>query len=157
VPPLGALAERVEGSGAGWLMTQSEWDDAAALLDRIVALGDEAATMHVEPAKLPASAALGPLAAMTQATLARYDEAVDHAGNAHPRFSRERVRDAAGYRTWYPLVKSTPMPRIGVESIDARSAAGGDPVSRLRATLFGRLAVRLTPRRVRSALRSHLR
>src|SRR4029453_14300181 len=35
VPPIGALAERVQGSGAGWVMSDAEWRDEARMLDRI--------------------------------------------------------------------------------------------------------------------------
>ena len=38
VPPFGALAERVAGTGAGWLWTEVEWRDEAKMLARIVAL-----------------------------------------------------------------------------------------------------------------------
>ncbi|HYT96158.1 MAG TPA: glycosyltransferase, partial [Casimicrobiaceae bacterium] len=41
VPPIGALAERVENSGAGWVMTDAQWRDERLMLDRIVALIDE--------------------------------------------------------------------------------------------------------------------
>lgn len=155
VPPLGALAERVQGSGAGWLMTQAEWRDEAALLDRLLVLCDDGAPLRFDATRLPPSAAVGPLAAMTEATLARYDAVPPPTANGHPCFSRERVRDAAGYRTWYPLVKSAPRPRIGAEPVVGDVPSGA--VSRLRDTLFGRLAVRLAPRRVRTALRSHFR
>src|SRR6185295_8479348 len=35
VPPFGALAERVEGSGAGWSWSLDEWRDEAKMLARI--------------------------------------------------------------------------------------------------------------------------
>jgi glycosyltransferase involved in cell wall biosynthesis len=38
VPPFGALAERVAGTGAGWLWTEAEWRDEAKMLARIMAL-----------------------------------------------------------------------------------------------------------------------
>ena len=46
VPPIGALAERVSGSGAGWVMTDAEWRDESRVLDRlleILAVPDEVA------------------------------------------------------------------------------------------------------------------
>ena len=33
VPPIGALAERVRDSGAGWVMTEAEWRDESLMLD----------------------------------------------------------------------------------------------------------------------------
>ena len=38
VPPFGALAERVAGTGAGWLWTDAEWRDETKMLARIAAL-----------------------------------------------------------------------------------------------------------------------
>ena len=38
VPPIGALAERVRDSGAGWVLTDAEWRDEAAMLERLLAL-----------------------------------------------------------------------------------------------------------------------
>src|SRR4029079_16705990 len=38
VPPIGALAERVAESGAGWVMSDGEWRDEARMLDRIEAV-----------------------------------------------------------------------------------------------------------------------
>jgi glycosyltransferase involved in cell wall biosynthesis len=38
VPPIGALAERVRDSGAGWIMTDAQWRDEAQMLDRLCAL-----------------------------------------------------------------------------------------------------------------------
>ena len=35
VPPIGALPERVQGTGAGWVMTDAEWRDEASMLDRL--------------------------------------------------------------------------------------------------------------------------
>jgi glycosyltransferase involved in cell wall biosynthesis len=38
VPPIGALAERVAATGAGWIIDDDEWHDDARLLARIVEL-----------------------------------------------------------------------------------------------------------------------
>ena len=63
VPPFGALAERVAGTGAGWLWTDAEWRDEAKMLARITAL--------VAPGNAAALGAAGECAAaVPQATLA---------------------------------------------------------------------------------------
>jgi glycosyltransferase involved in cell wall biosynthesis len=63
VPPFGALAERVAGTGAGWLWTDAEWRDEAKMLARITAL--------VAPGNAAALGAAGECAAaLPQATLA---------------------------------------------------------------------------------------
>ncbi len=38
VPPIGALAERVAASGAGWVLSDDEWADEARMLARILSL-----------------------------------------------------------------------------------------------------------------------
>jgi glycosyltransferase involved in cell wall biosynthesis len=77
VPPFGALAERLAGTGAGWAWTEDEWRDEARMLERIA--------MAVAPANAAALAAASEsagrvpqptLAAMAQRTLAHYDAAV---------------------------------------------------------------------------------
>lgn len=46
VPPFGALAERVEATGAGWVM--DDWSDDDALLDRIVALSSSSGEQELQ-------------------------------------------------------------------------------------------------------------
>ena len=63
VPPFGALAERVAGTGAGWLWTDAEWRDEAKMLARIVALvapGNAAALRLGGGARTRAAAAHAP-------------------------------------------------------------------------------------------------
>src|SRR6185437_9240702 len=50
VPPIGALAERVQGTGAGFVMTEAEWRDEAAMLDRILTLVNERRDSVLRPA-----------------------------------------------------------------------------------------------------------
>ncbi len=42
VPPIGALAERMRASGAGWVWTDAEWRSDDAMLARIAELVDAA-------------------------------------------------------------------------------------------------------------------
>ena len=35
VPPIGALGERVTDTGAGWVLTDAEWNDESRMLDRV--------------------------------------------------------------------------------------------------------------------------
>ena len=100
-PPIGALAERVEGSGAGWVMSEAEWRDEARMLDRIEAilgareaLADASRTARAMPRVSVKS--------MAQRTLARYEEAI--AGLAPPALrplEKGRVLYALGYRPWH--------------------------------------------------------
>ena len=75
VPPIGALAERVEGTGAGWIMRETEWRDEARMLDRleaILAAPDELARASAAGAS---DARACPVEAMAQRTLAHYEAA----------------------------------------------------------------------------------
>src|SRR5207253_2763423 len=51
VPPIGALAERVAGSGAGWVMTEAQWRDEQAMLERIAALVDDTNRAELDAAR----------------------------------------------------------------------------------------------------------
>ncbi len=98
VPPFGALAERVAGTGAGWVWSEDEWRDEARMLARIVAA---VAPEHAD--ELAAAAACAPrmpqptLAAMAERTLAHYDAAIAASGNGPARrtpFAWTRIRAA---------------------------------------------------------------
>ena len=98
VPPFGALAERLEGTGAGWAWTDDEWRDEAKMLARIdaVVAPENAAALAV--AAECAGRVLQPtLAAMAERTLAHYDTAIatnaSRAVRMQP-FEWGRVRDA---------------------------------------------------------------
>lgn len=83
VPPFGALAERVGDTGAGWLWTEAEWRDDAAMLARIAALVAAPNAGVLAAVSQRARAAPQPtLAAMAERTLRVYDAAV--AGFASP-------------------------------------------------------------------------
>jgi glycosyltransferase involved in cell wall biosynthesis len=98
VPPFGALAERLEGTGAGWAWTYDEWRDEARMLARIVTLVAPDKTGALAAASQCARRVPQPtLAAMAQHTLAHYDMAI---GASTPRstlmepFAWARVRTA---------------------------------------------------------------
>ena len=159
VPPIGALAERVRGSGAGWIMTDAEWRDEAQMLERLCTLlsryGSEAlaaAAMHARA--LPHAT----LAQMTQAAFALYDRALANA-NATPQqplqpLAAARLRHALGYVPWLPPPASVPFGgATSVRFLDrvARAAANR------RNTVAGRILFRLAPTAVVAALRARLK
>src|SRR6202008_2151556 len=77
VPPIGALAERVAATGAGWVLTEEEWQDEALMLDRIATLLDPGQGEGWAPAAARARRAPQPtLAAMAAATSAIYRDAL---------------------------------------------------------------------------------
>jgi hypothetical protein len=167
VPPIGALAERVDASGAGWVLRDDEWADEALMLERVVALTRPAAA--AERATASAKALATPQAspqAMADATLVHYDAAISATTpNAaqRPRFSNERVRDALGYRPWHPLVDEADVAEpLAVESPAAELQPRGlmARVARralaMRSTPMGRVLYRMTPAPVIDALKSRL-
>ena len=77
VPPFGALAERLEGTGAGWAWTDDEWRDEAKMLARINAVVAPENAAALAAAAASAGGVPQPtLAAMAERTLAHYDAAV---------------------------------------------------------------------------------
>jgi glycosyltransferase involved in cell wall biosynthesis len=123
VPPIGALAERVAGARAGFVLTQEQWTDDAAMLQRIVDLTSVEANIERDAAAVAArNVEHATLADMGRATFALYDTALATAParRAYERFSQQRVRDAQSYAPWSP-------PRSEVDASDAPRASGTDP------------------------------
>jgi len=117
VPPFGALAERVAGSGAGWLWSEPEWRDEARMLARMGELLAPGSAAALAAAAERARAAPQPtLAAMAERTLRLYAEA-----------ARARAPEIA-------------------------PAVAGMPATRLRRVLH-----RLTPARLRGAVKARSR
>jgi glycosyltransferase involved in cell wall biosynthesis len=97
VPPFGALAERLAGTGAGWAWTEDEWRDEARMLERIAAAVAPANAAALAAASESAGRVPQPtLAAMAQRTLAHYDAAVEGRAPATAAlpFEWARVRNA---------------------------------------------------------------
>ena len=165
VPPIGALAERVENSGAGWVMTDAQWRDERLMLDRIVALIDEGNREEFDRARgSTRDVPHATLAEMADATFALYEEAIAEARTRpiFEPFSRARIRDALGYRRWTPppiMVPADPpgppdarvLQRQGVAARVAQVALA------LRHTIVGRTLYRVTPRPVLDALKARLK
>ena len=106
VPPIGALPERVASTGAGWILSDAEWRDEAAMLDRILSIvapaGAEALHAAARAAAARPHASLG---AMAASTFAIYARTLAAARVERPRaFAAARLRDALGYRPWSPPV-----------------------------------------------------
>jgi GT2 family glycosyltransferase/glycosyltransferase involved in cell wall biosynthesis len=159
VPPIGALEERVRGSGAGWVLSDAEWRDEKRMLERVL---DALATANSTARKAASAAAVAmphaSLRAMTDATFACYDTAVTTARSAPmptavPPFPPFRIRDALGYRPWAPPGSSprgAEPPHRGVTARIARAAAG------IRHRLPGRVLYRLAPAALVERLKKHL-
>ena len=165
VPPIGALAERVTDSGAGWVLHEDEWADESLMLDRIVALASpaSAAVRAAAAAKALALRHASPQA-MADTTLVHYDAAVPDGasvGRSSHRFGNRCVRDALGYRAWHPPVAQSDVSHpVEVTSADEQPRGLMARVARralaMRSTPMGRMLYRMTPAPVIDALKSRL-
>ncbi len=156
VPPIGALAERVGDSGAGWVMTDGEWRDERAMLDRIIdVLAPRARSALTSAAQRAAQRPHATPSEMADATFALYDAAVAEAtGAPAPKpLDPVRLRYALHYRAWHPpAVPPAPdAAPAGLLSRVARAAA------RRRHTLAGRMLYRLAPSGMVARLRGRLK
>lgn len=163
VPPIGALVERVAGTGAGFVMSDREWRDEAAMFDRLLALLETTnASQLATAATLAAQRPQSGIAEMAGATFALYDRALAGACARPERpLAPERVRNALGYRPWTPPVIDEPVVVV-TEVVQppkpAQSALGrfARAALAIRHTSFGRMLYRLTPRFVLEALKARL-
>jgi hypothetical protein len=165
VPPIGALAERVSASGAGWVLTDDEWRDDVRMLDRLVALaGDGARDARAHAAANARAVTHASPQQMADATLAHYDAAV--AGRpAHParaRFTNLRIRDALGYHAWTPPEPTSAEsddllePRMAAHEETGWMARFARRALAIRRTPMGRVLYRMTPAPVIDALKARL-
>jgi len=155
VPPIGALAERVRATGAGWIWTDAEWRNEDAMLARIAEL--------VAPSNDDALAAAAALARtllqptvdeMAQRTLAQYDTCVPAVPDVAP-FSAARVRDALGYVSWSPP-DARPSPPSDTPVRSTVSARLRRTVQGFRRSSVGRALARLTPTKIRGVMKRRL-
>ena len=142
------------GSDAGWVMTEDEWRDEAAMLGRIVEIVGTARS--AEHAKASARAQAMPhatLDGMAAATLAQYASAYPRQSVAAKPLSPRRVRDALGYRPWRAPFASAAVVRAS-EPLRVRLARCA---MRLRRTAFGTWLYELLPAPMLDALKARLR
>ena len=151
VPPIGGLAERVGDHGAGWVLTEEEWHDESAMLDRIVDLVSPFNAVAIENAGLRAAyLPLPTLESMVDATVELYAR-VAKSGPPAVTVERLRIIEASGYRPWTPEAPPAPA---NAESPPASSLARG--VQRFGRTSVGRAIRRLMPPATVAALKARL-
>jgi GT2 family glycosyltransferase/glycosyltransferase involved in cell wall biosynthesis len=158
VPPIGALAERVAATGAGWVLEAQEWQDEGRMLERIEALlaAENAPAWHAAAAR--ARAAPQPtLVAMAQATMDIWHAALTRAPAPAPQppIAAARCLAALHYAPWRlprPVAQpaTAPAKPNGALRVVARAALA------LRHTPPGRLLHRLAPQALRDALKERL-
>jgi GT2 family glycosyltransferase/glycosyltransferase involved in cell wall biosynthesis len=154
VPPIGALAERVAASGAGYVSDPAEWGSDERLLDRIAALAsDRHGSLH-RMTQRARETVLPTRDAMAASTLALYRQALDVAPSSRAApIATARCLAALGYRPWRPPVDApvtaAPASRNTMTRV-ARAAL------RIRHTAPGRLLYTLAPRSWLAALKARL-
>ncbi|MDR2710293.1 MAG: glycosyltransferase, partial [Burkholderiales bacterium] len=138
-PAFGALSERMQEHGAGWIMSDEEWADEALMLQRILAILDPAAQAALrEKAVRAQSVVLPAMNEMVAATVACYTQALATtlAAAERPTFPEARVRDALGY-----VATSATTPPASREA----EKASQHWTARFRQTLAGRALRALLP------------
>lgn len=180
VPPIGALADRVAGTGAGWVLTDDEWRDDVRMVQRIAEiLAPDQATALMAAAQRAQAMPQQTQEAMAERCLSLYAAALGkhgtdggHAPGAP--LAATRVRDALGYTPWYPP-PAAPVPAAPAPAVPSplpQSMAIGPVVdtklrgefTRLLArcalrwgdTRLGRALRRLTPTPILEALKARL-
>jgi hypothetical protein len=163
VPPIGALAERVEASGGGWVLTDEEWRDDARMLERIEALlaaseGDAYAAAVGRARATPQPT----LAAMAEATIAIWRTALVQKAaleSVQPVLAA-RCLAALHYAAWGPSRPDAPTEAAPARSPGPKPNGALAFVARaalsIRHTLPGRVLYRLAPKPLLDALRQRL-
>jgi len=160
VPPIGALAERVSATGAGWVLSEEEWHDEARMLDRVATLLDRKEERAWGDAAARAEAAPQPtLAAMAQSTIAIWRDALAHApapARLQP-IAAGRCLSALHYTPWTPPSRSATV-ALAPARAKPNGALGlvAHAALAIRHTLPGRLLYRLAPRPLVDALKQRL-
>jgi len=165
VPPIGALAERVAQTGAGWVLDDSQWRSDEALVERIAQLmSPDALAERTAVVAMTRALHLPDAAAMAARMGAHYRRSARAVAFDAP-LSTRRCRDALGYAAWPPPATMNPVEtfepeaersgngsnaRVGTIARFARAALS------IRHTAPGRVLYRLAPRTLVDLLKARL-
>ncbi|MEP6942305.1 MAG: glycosyltransferase [Betaproteobacteria bacterium] len=180
VPPIGALADRVGASAAGWVLDPDDWRSESRMLERIAAILAPAAHAALDAAAARARGVELPTPdAMARRTLRRYSAAIEEftlrsgapvLGEASAAsdalapmraatapISARRCLDALGYRPWRPSLPRVECAESGAP-VAAADALGrfARAALRIRHTATGRLLYILAPKALVDALKARL-
>jgi hypothetical protein len=150
VPPFGALAERMQKHGAGWVMNDEEWADEEQMLRRILTLLDPGHHEALQEKAVCAHRVLLPtMENMVAATIACYEQAIAAAPlvSERPSFPPIRVRNALGY------VECSSINSARSESARDEGALWWRWAMRFRQTPIGRILRALLPQGVIGGLK----
>ena len=156
VPPFGALAERVAGTGAGWVWGDAEWRDEARMLARIA---EAVAPEHSDALAAAAECALRipqpTLPAMAERTIAHYDAAIAASASRRarpPLRMGPRARGRGARRDASPGVAAMSACRNARSGSTAAGRINGKGVRSMRCSASGARAAPI--RGSRSAVRA---
>ena len=167
VPPIGALADRVAETGAGWVLTDEEWHSEARMLDHIAAVLDPSCADAFAAAAARAKTVVQPtLEAMTDATIAVYravPRPVRESRAALRPISPARCLAALHYTPWRPPQPAVAPIEAAPNAAPSLAGATRDPLAhvarvalRIRHTRTGRALYRLAPASLLAALKARL-
>ena len=172
VPPIGALADRVAATGAGWVLSEDDWRSDERMLERIAAILAPGEHLALEAAATRArNVAMPTLAAMAERTMEIYRRslrpAVAAAGApnaaarcpiAAPRcpIAASRCLDALHYAPWRPSAPPSTEAEAETASADDALALVARAALRIRHTLPGRLLYNLAPKALIDTLKGRL-
>jgi GT2 family glycosyltransferase/glycosyltransferase involved in cell wall biosynthesis len=171
VPPVGALAERVAATGAGWALSEDDWRSEERMLERIAAILAPGARTALTTATTRARAVVLPAPAMmAERTLDIYRRSMRPATAATRApiavvrcpIAATRCLSALHYEPWRPAAPSAAEVPVATATATAapveRNAFGRVATFALhiRHTLPGRVLHRFAPKALLAALKSHL-
>ena len=155
VPPIGALADRVASTGAGWVLSDEEWRSEERMLDRIAALlvPEDGAALDAAAARARTTS-LPTLGAMAERTVAVYRDAqlAVTSTPTRPPIAAQRCLAALHYTPWQPPPPKPPEAPANAHPL-ARIARAA---LRIRHTLPGRVLYRLAPKSLLAALKARI-
>jgi O-antigen biosynthesis protein len=165
VPPIGALADRVVATGAGWVLSEREWRSEERILERIASIlaPDQRPALAAAAARARA-VVLPTLATMAERTTRVYHQALPRADFLTPRaaarlpIAAARCLEALGYRPWRPAAAASEPPATAAEvavKVDAL-ARFARAALRIRHTTAGRVLYSLAPKALVNALKGRL-
>jgi hypothetical protein len=165
VPPIGALADRVAATGAGWVLSEDDWRSDERMLERIAAILAPGEHLALEAVAIRArNVAMPTLAAMAERTMEIYRRSLRPAGvavrapiaAARCPIAAARCLEALHYTPWRPSSPPSTQAEAETASADDALARVARAALRIRHTLPGRLLYNLAPKALINTLKGRL-
>ena len=183
MPPIGALADRVAATDAGWVLSEDDWRSDERMLERIAAILAPGEHLALEAAAIRArTVAMPTLAAMAERTMEIYRRSLRPAvaavgvpiAAARCPIAAARCLEALHYTPWRPSSPASTQAEAETAAADdalarivaqaeAETASADDALARvaraalrIRHTLPGRLLYNLAPKALINTLKGRL-